>query len=178
MKMGGSLFWGILLMLIGITIIIKVVFDINIPIGKFIIAFFLIYVGIKLLVGNNNFIGNWSDGETTIFGESKNYASAEEEKEYRVIFGGTVIDLRDIDLSNGSKEIKLNTIFAGSVVKINKDTPIKIKAETAFGNVELPNGNTVAFGTGRYENEAYSKDTNHVYLKVDVVFGDFKLRTY
>ena len=178
MKMGAGLFWGILLILIGIGIVIRVVFNINFPIVKFVIAFFFIFIGIKLLVGNFNITGNNSDGETTIFSESKIYGTNDTYKEYNVIFGGTVIDLRDIDLSKGSKEIKLNTIFAGSVLKVNEEVPIKIKAEAAFANVNLPNGNTTAFGTAKYESETFSKDTNYLYVKVDVVFGDFKVRTY
>ncbi|MBI9054165.1 MAG: hypothetical protein JEY96_10145 [Bacteroidales bacterium] len=178
MKMGAGLFWGILLILIGLGVVIRVVFNVHFPIVKFVIAFFFIFIGIKLLIGNFNFFNGHSDGETTIFSESKIYASDKDYKEYNVIFGGSVIDMRDVDLSKGSKEIKINTIFAGSLLKINKETPYKVKADAAFANADLPNGNTAAFGTAKYKSETYAKDTNYLYIKVDVVFGDFKVRTY
>lgn len=102
----------------------------------------------------------------------------EDYKEYNIIFGSSIIDMRDIDFSSKSKEIKINTIFGGSVLKIDEDTPVKIKADAAFGNADLPNGNTAAFGTAKYESETFSKDTNYLFVKVDVVFGDFKVRSY
>jgi len=176
MKMGAGLFWGALLILIGLSIIIRVVFNVDFPLIKFIIAFFFIFIGIKLLVGNFNF--KKVDEDTTIFSESKIEGLDEDFKEYNVIFGSSVIDLRNIDLSKGNKEIKINTIFGGTVLKVNKDLPYRIKADAAFGGAELPNGNAAAFGTAKYESETFSRDTNHLYVKVDVVFGGFKVRTY
>ena len=178
MKMGAGLFWGAFLILIGLGIVIRVVFNINFPIMKFIIAFFFIFIGIKILIGNFSFRGRTSDGNTTIFSESKTYGMDEDYKEYNVIFGSSIIDMRDIDLLGGSKEIKINTIFGGSVLKIDENTPVKIKAETVFGNADLPNGNTAAFGTAKYESETFRKDTNYLFVKVDVVFGDFKVKSY
>lgn len=178
MKMGAGLFWGVLLILIGIGVVIRVVFNINFPIVKFIIAFFFIFIGIKLLIGNFNFRHINVDENTTIFSESRIDGLDENFKEYNVIFGSSVIDLRDIDMSKGSKEIKINTIFGETVLKISDKTPIKIKADAAFANAKLPNGNTATFGTGRYESETFSPDTNYIYVKGDVVFGSFEIRTY
>ncbi len=178
MKMGAALFWGVLLILIGIGIVIRVVFNINFPVVKFVIAFSLIFIGIKLLVGKSNFWHDCTDKDTTVFSESKIHGVEENFKEYNVIFGSSIIDLRDIDLSKGSKDIRINTIFGSTYLKINEATPIKIKADAAFSSAKLPNGNTAAFGTGRYESESFSKDTNHIYIRGDVVFGSFEVRTY
>lgn len=178
MKMGAGLFWGALLILIGLGIVIRVVFNINFPIVKFIVAFFFIFIGIKLLVGNFNFWHGHVDENTTIFGDSKINGLDENFKEYNVIFGSSVIDLRDIDLSQGSKEIKINTIFGGSVLKINDSIPYRIKADAAFAGAELPNGTTATFGSAKYQSDNFSKDTTHLSIKVDVVFGSFKIKTY
>ena len=178
MKMGAGLFWGALLILIGLGIVIRVVFNINFPVVKFIIAFFFIFIGIKMLVGNFKFWDVRGDENTTIFSESRIDGLDEDFKEYNVIFGSSIIDLRDVDLTKGSKEIEINTIFGGTVVKINENTPIKIKAEAVFANAKLPNGNTATFGTGKYQSETFSKDTNHVYIKGDVVFGSLEINSY
>ncbi|NOQ27075.1 MAG: hypothetical protein GQ564_17070 [Bacteroidales bacterium] len=176
--MGAGLFWGILLILIGLGIVIRVVFNINFPLVKFVIAFFFILIGIKLLFGGFNFRqGNFS-GNATIFSESKIVGQKENFKEYNVIFGSSVIDLRDIDLTEGSKEIIINTVFGSTTLIIDKETPIKLKSDVVFASSKLPRKNISAFGTGRYESDNFSKDTNHVYIKADIVFGEFKLRTY
>jgi predicted membrane protein len=177
MKMGAGLFWGLILILIGIGIVIRVVFNIDFPVVKFLIAFFFIFIGIKILVGNFDFRKGHGDN-TTIFGESKIVGLQGDQKEYNVIFGSSVIDLRDIDLTEGSKEIEINTIFGGTVLKIDDKTPVKIKAEAVFGNAELPNGNSATFGSNRYESESFNKDTSYLYIKTDVVFGSLKVRSY
>ena len=176
--MGTGLFWGVLLILIGIGIVLRVVFNINFPLVKFFIAFFFIFIGIKLLVGNFGFWHGHSSENTTIFGESKIDGLDEKFREHNIIFGSSVIDIRDIDLSGGPKKIKINTIFGGSILKMNEDTPVKIKTDAAFANSKLPNGNTAAFGTGRYKSENFNKDTAHLYIEADVVFGSFEVKTY
>jgi len=178
MKMGTGLFWGILLILIGIGIVIRVVFNIHFPIVKFIIAFFFIFIGIKILIGNFTVCDDEGDEHTTIFSESNVLGLDKDNKEYNVIFGSSVIDLRDVDLSDGPKEVRINTIFAGTVLKISENTPIRIKADAAFSSAKLPNGNTAAFGTGNYESDNFRTDTHHIYVKSDVVFGSFEVRTY
>jgi predicted membrane protein len=178
MKMGAGLFWGILLILIGLGIVIRVVFNINFPVVKFVIAFFFIFIGIKILLGNFNFWHYDAGSNTTVFSESKFDGQKEEFKEYNVIFGSSVIDLRDIDLTEGSKEIEINTIFGATILKIDEKTPIKIKADVVFANADLPNENASAFGTGRYESDNFHKDTNHIYIKADIIFGDLKVKTY
>ncbi|HKL08512.1 MAG TPA: LiaF domain-containing protein [Bacteroidales bacterium] len=178
MKMGAGLFWGILLILIGLGIVIRVVFNIDFPLIKFIIAFFFIFIGIKILIGNYSFLHTEAGEDTTIFSESKVQGQDESFKEYNVIFGSTIIDLRDIDLTKGSKEIKINTIFGSSIIKLDEKTAIKVKADAAFASAKLPNGTTAAFGTGYFENESFQKDTNHIYIKGDVVFGSLEIKSY
>jgi len=178
MKMGAGIFWGMLLIVIGLGIVIRIVFNINFPLFKFIIAFFFIFIGIKILVGN---FGMWHgkvDENTTIFSESRINGLQDNFKEYNVIFGNSIIDLRDIDLSKESKEIKVNTIFAGTEIKIDDKTPVRIKADAAFASADLPKGNSAVFGTTKYESETFSSDTNYLYIKADVVFGSIEVRSY
>lgn len=178
MKMGAGLFWGILLILIGLGVVIRVVFNINFPLVKFVIAFFFIFIGIKILLGNFNFGYGNVGANTTIFSESKVDGPKEEFKEYNVIFGSSVIDLRNIDLTKGSKEIEINTIFGSTILKVDKETPIKIKSDVVFASAKLPSEEVSAFGNGRYESDSFSKDSNHIYIKADIIFGELKVKTY
>jgi len=178
MKMGAGMFWGILLILIGIGIVIRVVFNIDFPIVKFIVAFFFIFLGIKILLGNFNFWKVRHDENTTMFGERRIKGLDTEHKEYNVIFGSNMIDLRDIDLSQGSKEIEVNVIFGSTDIKISENTPIRIKAEAVFGSAQMPNGNNASFGSTQYKTETYNKDSSYLYIKADVVFGGVEIKSY
>lgn len=176
--MGAGIFWGILLILIGLGIVIRVVFNIDFPLIKFVIAFLFIFIGIKIIFGNFRAWDGKVDESTTIFSESRIDGMGEKYKEYNVIFGSSIIDLREIDLSEESKELKVNTIFAGTVIKIDDKTPVKIKADAVFAGADLPKGNASVFGTSRYESETYKPDTNYLYIRADVVFGGLEIKTY
>lgn len=178
MKMGTGIFWGILLILIGLGIVIRVVFNIDFPLMKFIIAFFFIFIGVKIIFGNFNVFDKRSGEKTTIFSESRIDGLDEKYKEYNVLFGSSVVDLRGIDLSESSKEIKINTVFGSTIVKVDNEIPLQIKADAAFASAELPNGNSSVFGTSYYNSETFRSDTNYLYIRADVVFGDLRIKSY
>ena len=46
-----EVFWGIFLIIIGLIIVVKVVFGINIPLMRIILALLLIYIGVSYLTG-------------------------------------------------------------------------------------------------------------------------------
>ena len=52
MRMGIGLFIGILIILLGLSIIINVIFHIHIPIFKILFGLFLIFIGLKIIFGS------------------------------------------------------------------------------------------------------------------------------
>ena len=124
----GSLFWGILLILLGVSMILKAVYKIDIPVIRIMFAIIIIYWGLKMLFGTpfinkneNNVIFNKADIEHVEAG-----------KEYNVIFGRSEIDLRDICLNERSSELEINIIFGYGEIYINPDIPLLIKVSTVF----------------------------------------------
>lgn len=170
MKMGAGLFWGALLLILGIVLIIKVVFNIDFPIFKVLVGIFFIFLGIKVLFGRVLIPEGKIGPEETIFGE-RVYDSPERGKEYSVIFGKGVYDFTDVDLSEGNFEAKINTVFGGSVIRIREDMPVRIDADAVFAGAELPGGNTAVFGTANYTSDNYSPDSASLHIRIGVVFG-------
>jgi predicted membrane protein len=177
MKMGPALFWGLLLILIGLSLVFRIIFNVNFPLFKFIAAFIFIFIGIRLLFGSFGVVNIRSGENDVIFGE-RHYTHFEDRKEYNVIFGNGIYDFRDIDLSDGSKRIKLSTVFGGTEIKISRDTPVRIKADAAFAGAEMPNGNTAVFGNTVYESPGFDHNKAFLELKIDVVFGGVEVREY
>lgn len=170
--MFSGLFWGILLILIGIAIIIKVFFKVEIPIFRLFFAFFFLYLGVSILIdgfGPKKYISE--DGESTVMFQETEITDEEIQKEYNVIFGKSVINLTNIDLRNESREIHINTIFGASEIFIHPDLPVIIQAESAFGESKLPNGNSVAFGSAHYTSPNYRSDGFYLKIKASTVFG-------
>lgn len=177
MKMGAGIFWGIILIIIGLGIVIRVVFNIDFPVFKFLVALFFIYLGLRIMFGSFG-IFNFKVGKADIVFNEKYIKGSPGTDEYNVIFGKGDFDFRDIDLSEGSVRTKVNTVFGGAVIKVDRDTPLKIKSDAAFAGVELPEGNTAVFGSTVYTSESYKEGENHLFIKIDVVFGGVEVKKY
>jgi hypothetical protein len=177
MKMAPGVFWGILLVIIGLSIIFRIVFDINL--FRVIIAIFIILIGIKILVGNKGIFNFNTVKSDVIFGEKSFSGTPNNKTEYNVIFGKSVFDFRDVDFKDEKPiRLKINTICGAAVIKINGNSPVSIKAEAAFAGAKMPNGNTVAFGTSYYNSDTFDKSGNYLYIEADVVFGSLEVKSY
>jgi hypothetical protein len=170
MKMGAGLFWGALLLIIGIALIIKVVFNVDFPIFKIIIGIFFIFIGLKILFGRVLIPEGKIGPEETIFNE-RVYHSPENGKEYSVVFGKGVYDFTDIELGDSNYNVEINTVFGGSVIKIDENMPVRVEADAVFAGAELPDGNTAVFGSTVYTTDSYSQDSASLRIKLGVVFG-------
>jgi predicted membrane protein len=170
MKMGAGLFWGAFILLLGIALIIKVVFQLDFPVFKVLVGIFLILLGIKLLFGRFVIPSHHFRPEETIFTE-KTYSDLEPGREYTVLFGKGVYDFTNVDLTKGSFHTKISTVFGGTQIIIPRNAPVKIQADAVFAGAELPDGNTAVFGSSVYESDSWSPDTASINIKLDVVFG-------
>ena len=168
--MGAGIFWGAFLLLLGVALIIKVVFNVDFPVFKVLIGIFLVLLGIKVLLGKTLISHDHFMAEETIFNEQV-YDNPESGKEYSVVFGKGVYDFTNVDLEKGSFRAKVSTVFGGTQIIIPRDKPVRIKADAVFAGAELPDGNNAIFGTSIYESESWSADTASIDIKVEVVFG-------
>jgi predicted membrane protein len=170
MKMGAGLFWGAFLLMLGIALVIKVVFNIDFPVFKVVVGIFLILIGIRVLFGRVLIPSHHFNPEETVFNE-RVYDHPESGKEYTVLFAKGVYDFTNVDLSHGSYHTKISTVFGGTQVIIPRDKPVRIKADAVFAGAEMPDGNTAVFGSTVYESDTWRADSAGIDIKVDVVFG-------
>jgi len=124
-----GVFWGIILILIGAAIIIRIVFNVNIPVLRIVFAVVLIYLGIRVLIG-----GPWtgSTKNSAVF-QSSDMAITEDAREYNVIFGSSRIDAT-AKLTKENEKIEVNTIFGSSVLVISPDVPTIVKVGGFLGS--------------------------------------------
>jgi len=160
-----GLFWGVILVLFGLSVILKSLLKIDIPIFKIVFAFILIYFGVRMLLGTSG-----KSKDTVIFNRAKMGVSAKSD-EYNVIFGSGEIDLRNIEDLKGDLNKEVNIIFGSGRLYLPKDIPVVVKVETVFGESKLPDGKTDFFGDYLYKNNGTSDGKDALYLEVNVVFG-------
>ena len=174
MKMGAGIFWGAFLLLLGIALIIKVVFQVDFQVFKVVVGIFLVLIGLKVLFGRTIFPSHHFEAEETIFSE-RTYENPEPGKEYTVLFAKGVYDFTNVDLSKGSFHTKISTVFGGTQIIVPRDVPVRITADAVFAGAEMPDGSSAVFGTRVYESDTWSPDSASINIKVDVVFGGIQV---
>ncbi len=171
MKMGilfSGLVWGTFFILLGLSIILKYSLHVDIPVIRLFVAFFLIYLGLKVILDG---FSKEVPSPNVVLGEG-HLKAAPKDGEYNVLFGKGVIDLTEIGLKDNDLSVEANTIFGSSTIKVKSDLPLLVRANTAFGNARLPDGNTAAVGTYVYQSKAFKNGRPHLTLNLNVVFGN------
>ncbi|MCB8994574.1 MAG: hypothetical protein H6538_03090 [Bacteroidales bacterium] len=175
--MGPSLFWGLLLVILGLSLIFKIVFGIDFHFFRVFIAFLLIFFGIKMLIGHTGTRHFETKENDVVFGE-KHYSNPDNDRDYNVVFGKGVFDLRGYDLKGERQRLKISTVFGASIIKLDKELPVRIKVESAFAGTDLPNGNSAVFGSTSYESPGFDDSKPFLDLRIDAVFAGCEVRTY
>jgi predicted membrane protein len=174
MRMGAGLFWGIILIVIGLSIILRVAFDVSIL--RVVVAVVIILIGVRMLIGKP--IVKHEDNENQIvFGERNFNSTPVHGAEYNTVFSKTVYDFRNTGpLPEKRTSIKFNTVFGSNEIYLPPDLPVRIKADAVFATASMPNGNTVAFGSTRYEANTEKIDTSLLVIEANTVFGSLVVR--
>jgi hypothetical protein len=166
-----GLFWGIIVVLIGLSIILNVATGVKIPLVRIIFGLLLIYWGVSVLIGAS-FRSRHSGA--TIFSESEIKATQAGKQD--VVFGKGTIDLTGIMLQPGVNRYEVSTVFGASVIRIDPAMPVKVVAGSAFAGVRMPDGGNIAFGETTYRSAGLREDSTYLLVKADVVFGSMEVR--
>jgi predicted membrane protein len=159
----GGLFWGILISLFGLSIVLKYAFNINIPFGRIFFGVIIILFGLRLIIGQSGFI-------KTRHNKALNYNK--NSKEITVLFSNGVVDLsKFVNSKNFPSEISV--IFGSATVIVPDSINLEITSNTVFGSTILPDRSYAGFGEDVFvmntEQGApiYQIETNTVFGKLE-----------
>lgn len=166
-----SFFWGAVIILFGLSIILNAIFNIKIPVFSIIIAMIFIWLGLKILFGA---FGVKTTKNTVVFSEGTLKVS-EKNEDYNIVMGKGTIDLTEIEISEDSPNIEINVVFGKADVTIDSSKPIIMKVSSVFAGAHLPGGNVAAIGNNSYATPYYDRSKPHLVVKADVVFGELNI---
>jgi hypothetical protein len=164
--LSSAVFWGAIIILFGLSIILREIFHIHIPFVRIIFGFILLYWGIKMIAGGFNRNGN---DHSAIFRES-NMKYDGKQREYNVIFGNGTIDLFRIE-NNSTEKIEVNVVFGSGVLILNDSIPTRVSMNAVFGSVSAPDKSTNGFGESVYTTSVYKEGSPYVKVECNAVFG-------
>ena len=159
-----GIFWGVVVVLLGLSIILNVVAGVRIPFVRVFFGLLLIYWGVNLLIGARH-----GRSGTAVFSDTEVKVTTAGKQD--VLFGRGVIDLTGIVLKEGVNRYEVNTVFGASIIKLDPAMPVKVVASSAFAGVKLPDGGNVAFGESTWRSANLKEDSTYLLVKTDVVFG-------
>ena len=166
-----GIFWGVLLIVVGVWFLVRNSLPVHIPIARVIIAVVLIYAGIRVLVLRPVV----KDSNTVVFSESTLTYSPSHGRDYNIIFSSGLVDFSDVTLSAGGVKTEVNVVFGNGTLRINPSQPVRVNMSSAFGTVDSPNGRSVAFGDAVYTTPSYRDGAPALEIHATAVFGKLSI---
>lgn len=172
--LANSLFWGSILILVGIILILKI-FPIfrHISVGRIIAGFILIYIGLSVLFGERFFLFQ-NRMKFTRVNKYKPYYNYRDGS-YEVVFQDQTIDISEVAKNSQTKNIKITVVFGSARIKANRDTKVVINGSVAFGKVSIPGGNNFFFGEYSYSTDNQGQTEETIFVNANVVFGNLNI---
>lgn len=156
-------FWGVLLILWGLSLVLKGFFpSIRLPLGTIFVSICIIIFGVQLLMGGfgdrNRHRSRHSESDISHgFSERQ---SGQFSEELNVVFSTDSIRMSNIDLSSHDRFVDINAVFGKAILYVDRDTPVRIEADAVFGKV---------FKDSRLK--WASGDETALIIKAEAVFG-------
>jgi len=165
-----SFFWGIFLALSGLFLIFKHFFNWNISTARVLIGLFFISLGLSLLLGGSGYRNQtnliFDEGKLDIYSSGKNY---------NVVFGKGVLDFSDISLDELKKKVDVNVVFGSAEIVLPREAAVRIKANSVFSSVQLPDNTNLSFGDRTYLSDPQGKGQADLNFEINTVFGNTEI---
>ena len=162
-----GIFWGSVLIVVGVWFIVRRSVPVHIPVIRILVAVLFVYAGVRILVRGPVS----TDHNVAIFSESTMSYAPDRSREYNLIFSSGLVDLSAASPSGASIRAEVNVIFGSGTLRINPSVPVRVSMSSAFGTVESPNGRSIAFGDTVYTTESWREGAPAVEIHATAVFG-------
>lgn len=162
-----SMIWGVALILLGLSLIIKTIFGISIPFLRILIGILFLYAGISLITG----LDSYSNKQVrTIIFKKDELQVQYPYRSYNILFANGIIDLSLLQLTQATT-IDINVLFGLGVIRVSSKIPTAIYAESFVGGLQLPDETIINWGKKRYFIGA-DKHSALLHLNAKAVFGN------
>lgn len=166
-----GVFWGVVLICIGVLAILKSIFNINVPIFRTAVALLIIYIGLSILVNGFYFERH----QNSVIFDSHNFTVSDSHSKNDIIFGSGTVDFSDYTLTETYPRHEVNIIFSSGKIELPDNLPAKMVVSAAFSSAGFPDGNSISFGDYTYKTRSYKEGENYLHIKANVVFSSLKI---
>jgi predicted membrane protein len=186
---GGSIKWGIILIVVGLVFLLHNygIVDLWRLVG-ILWPLLLIWWGYSMLRraraphGARRAFGDQTASinsrelsQSTVFGDIRLTVTSDEFSGGRVhaVFGDLVIDLVAVRNIVGKSRLDLETVFGDIVLRLPSHIAVDMNSSRAFGRMTAPDGSN--FHGNRYRSPEYDTASHRLAINVSQVFGDLEI---
>ena len=172
MEINNFSFWGIFLTFIVVSLLIRVILNINFSLPKVLAGLFFVLLGIKIIFGGGTLWPFKTTDNVILFTSDTICVKNEFENIYQLAFSNAVFNLYPGSGNvNEKTKLRINSVFSGCTVYLPVEFPLIVKVEGVFAGVKLPQRNLPLFGKGSYSTAGLDPEKPHLDITVNVVFG-------
>lgn len=172
MQMDNISFWGLFLTLSGITLFIRVVFNLEFPLLRILAGLFFILLGVKIILGPASIWPFKRADNEIIFTRQRIGITGDLPEGFKLAFASATFDLNEMKYPEKTTDMKIDNIFSGCTVYLSRDVPVRLTVDAVFAGVKMPGRNTPVFGRGSYESDDLDPGKPHINIMVNAVFGN------
>jgi|SRR5690554_2187634 len=169
--LSSGVFWGLILVLIGLSIIVRIVFNVDIPVFRVVIGLLLIYFGFQVIFGGSARSRRRADFQRSER-SYRGYNIQKGNNQYNIVFSKGRVDLTDKKDLVADQYVEINVVFGSAVVLIDPEIPTQIEVNTVFGTASLPGRKLAMIGQERYRVGTEKGKGNLLYIEVSSVFAN------
>lgn len=195
----GALLWGGILIIGGtLFLLAQLDLNINLPSWEVGLSAALIFVGVLMLIeARHGFHGglvslaviltvllgvshasNFNLAVDGAFGESSHSVTSVEDlqSDYSHAFGSLTLDLRDLDLPEGTTEVEVSMVFGEATILLPADVEYRVDASSVFGSIDAPQFDADGVASSRtYTSPGYDEADRRLDFDLSVVFGSGRI---
>jgi hypothetical protein len=166
----GAAIFGGAIVLIGVLLLVRNIFNIHIPVFTLLASLGLIWLGILMIRGN---IQGKHNGERILFNESRlNYTPGQDS--YSVLFGSGTLNLQDVK-PDKPLHLNLELTFGEFKVVTNREVNLQVEGNVSFGKISGPDLRTATFGNYLYTSPGYNPSLPGITIHTRVTFGEMRI---
>lgn len=170
-RLGFGFVVGVIVLIIGASMAVDVLFGMHIPIVPLALAILFIAWGARMIVhATARHHPPYIDGEAWL--ADRRFAPAgklEHDAHFDVVFGRGLIDLTNLQAPTEDVTVAVDTSFGATVVKLDPAIPYDIEGRAMFGEVRMPDRSMTAMGNVAYRHAPDRPPRLH--LRLSTIFG-------
>jgi len=176
-RLGIGFALGMLLLLIGASIAVDVLFHVTFPLVPLALAILLIGWGSHVVV--RSLARRDASGITSgAWLADRHFAPSDRldtDVRYDVVFGRGVIDLSKVPEPDHDVTVTVDTVFGASVIKLDPQVPYDVRGSSTFSDVRMPDRRSeVGLSNVSYRHAA-ADHPPRLHFKLNTVFGQCQL---